>query len=157
MALGAAVLGGCAPAVRMTVEVRDNQGSSFKIPNNMVYADGQPGADACGKITAAQALLPSPGGIVDARGFQGPQPACSGGFTLGGLNQYVQLLLGSTAILVQNQIQINAGSAIKGVGATGNGIFRPTTIQAVGSFPSNTVLIQYQSPGPSPGIRIEDI
>jgi hypothetical protein len=160
IALGALILGGCMSTHRTTVQVRNNQGTSTntaKIPNSVVYADTQPGADACAKITAAQALLPSTGGVVDARGFEGAQPACSGGFTVGGLNQYVQLLLGSTLLDVQGQVNINAGSSISGIGATGNGTFAPTTIQATGSFPPNTVLIQYESHGPSPGIRLQDV
>lgn len=44
--------------------------------NNIVYADQQTGADPCVKVNAAVALLPTGGGIVDARGFQG-NFACS--------------------------------------------------------------------------------
>src|SRR5579872_3990146 len=40
-------------------------------------ADAFMGTDACAKIAAAIATLPSTGGVVDARGFEGTQPCAS--------------------------------------------------------------------------------
>lgn len=37
--------------------------------NTVIYADQEPGTDACAKINAAIAALPANGGVVDARGF----------------------------------------------------------------------------------------
>lgn len=125
--------------------------------NNVIYADQQAGADACAKITAAEAILPASGGIVDARGFQGAQSACSAGFAIGTNTKPVQLLLGTAFILVQNQVTISSGSELKCTGASGGNVIPPCGIEAVGTFPASTVLLQFQvSPIPA-AIRVRDI
>jgi hypothetical protein len=77
------------------------------------FADQQAGADACAKIVNAETQLPSTGGIVDARGFQGVQ-SCAGTFAIGSTTQAVQLLLGNATFIVQNQVGIFQGSKLKG-------------------------------------------
>lgn len=58
------------------------------------YAHCFTGADAGAKITAAQAALPSTGGVVDARGFEGAQAFSSTVV----LNKPITLLLGAAQI-----------------------------------------------------------
>ena len=57
------------------------------VPNAAAF----PGADPCAKINAAIASLPSTGGAVDARGFQGT-PSCAATLLI---DRYVNLLFGS--------------------------------------------------------------
>ena len=109
---------------------------SFSLAENIVHADRQAGADACAKITAAEALLPSTGGIVDARGFQGVQSACSDGFTVGSSSRAVTLLLGATSIPVNGQVLLN-GSGSHIYGQPGASYFLEG-----GRFPSSTPIVQ---------------
>jgi len=87
----------------------------------VVYADLQPGADWCAKVTAAEALLPSTGGIVDARGLLGAQN-CAGGLTV--TNNAISILLGATTLSFSAPINFN-GAQFLGVG-TKSTILIPT-------------------------------
>jgi hypothetical protein len=117
------------------------------------FADQQTGADACAKIVNAEAQLPSTGGIVDARGFQGIQ-LCAGTFAIGSTTQAVQLLLGNATFIVQNQVGIFQGSELKGTAANGTAA---SVIQASSSFPTSTVLLQFQSGSVGDAIRVRDV
>jgi hypothetical protein len=109
--------------------------------NNVVFADQQAGADVCAKITAAEALLPSTGGVVDARGFQGTQTACSSGFNVGANGKGVTLLLGYVTIPVSGQVFVWGGSGIVCPASNNAGVF-PCFIEASVTFPINTTLVQ---------------
>jgi hypothetical protein len=64
--------------------------------NNVRYADQFPGSpDPCAQITNAIADLPSTGGIVDARGFQGTLPPCATTVTI---SKPAQILLGKMTL-----------------------------------------------------------
>src|SRR6266851_4144939 len=62
------------------------QTTTLKSLNSVLFADQFPGADACAKINAAEAALPSAGGVVDARGLQGTQN-CTAALTVGSSTQ----------------------------------------------------------------------
>ncbi len=64
--------------------------------NNILYADGFPGADLGDKLAAALAIIPSTGGIIDARGFQGAQAATVNPFA--GITYPFKVLLGDCTI-----------------------------------------------------------
>lgn len=82
-------------------------GGDFSAPsyNNVIEANAQAGSDACAKINAAEAALPSTGGAIDARGFQGTQ-TCAG--TIGPLTKMGKLTLGSATFLVQSPVIIES-------------------------------------------------
>ena len=65
------------------------------------FASSFPGADMCAKITAAITNLPSTGGVVDARSFEGSQPCVTNPFT--GTTKRVTVLLGVATIQMQAQ------------------------------------------------------
>jgi hypothetical protein len=112
----------------------DNNGLSCLAAHNVVYASAFSGSDPCAQINAAIKALPSTGGTVDARGFQGTQSCASNPFA--GITSDVELLLGDVAIQTtvpwvtpsaQNVLVIGSGR-----GGSGHG----TTIRAVTGFPS---------------------
>ncbi|MDR3572277.1 MAG: hypothetical protein P4L50_00310 [Anaerolineaceae bacterium] len=74
----------------------------------VVYADLQTGVDWCAKVTNAMALLPSTGGIVDARGLTGAQN-CANGLTI---PNNVSVLLGVTTLTVSKEIILNNYSSL---------------------------------------------
>jgi hypothetical protein len=129
------------------------------------YADLFNGADACAKISAACAALPSNGGVVDARAFSGAQncaaaPSCSTGnvrFLLGGvsllipgpwnLNQNAQIIQGSsrenswiqTTSPTADIIQINAEyDEVRSVGLASTGGVTRTGGAAIDVSPGTT-------------------
>lgn len=118
--------------------------ASLSIVNNVVKADQQTGADACEQITAAQALLPSTGGLVDARGFQGSLSACpttdsvGGGFTIGGASKPVTLLTGKATFTVNAPVIIGGSSSH----VIGSGSGQQTIFFQGASFPANTPVLQ---------------
>lgn len=112
----------------------DNNGTSCLAAHNVVYAPAFSGADPCAQINAAIAALAPPGGIVDARGFQGTQACASNPFN--GIGVDVELLLG--AVSIQTTVPWVTPSAhsvvILGSGRGGSG--HGTTIFAASGFPS---------------------
>src|SRR3990167_3356535 len=77
------------------VRLADVSGTvAFKVQNNIRYADQFAGANAGAKIQAAHDDLPSTGGIVDARGFEGAQTSTA---TIV-LTKPVLLLLGNATL-----------------------------------------------------------
>ena len=129
---------------------------TFANINNVIFADQQAGADACAKITAAEALLPTAnGGVVDARGFQGTQAVCAGGFAVGSTTKPVQLLLGASVIQVQAQVTVAIGSEIDGISAN-NGANVSSAIKAAGTF-AGGALIQFQNSGNSGAVQLSDL
>lgn len=127
-----------------------------KAADNVQLADQFSGADPCAKITAAQAALPSTGGIVDGRGFQGTVATCSAGFTVGSSTKPVLLLLGAVILPVQNSVVISTGSGIVGQSPLSSGAF-PTYIDATGTFPTSTPVIQFDATNVGFGIRLENV
>jgi hypothetical protein len=99
--------------------------------DNTIMADQQTGADACIKIHAALALLPSTGGTVDARGFQGIQTCSANPWN--SITAPATLLLGHATF--QAVVQWNptrSSQMTKGLGQ------QATIIQAAAGFPSNS-------------------
>jgi hypothetical protein len=83
---------------------------TFKKIEQVRYADQFAGADVCAKIQAAYTDLPSTGGVVDARAFQGTQSSCSSGLNFSGAKP-VRLLLDRALIpLGTNQVLITANA-----------------------------------------------
>lgn len=90
----------------------------------VVYADLQFGGDWCARINAAINLLPSTGGVVDARGLTGAQ-SCAGGLTLPSnvivfagaatVTQSAGITMSDNSAL----ICLSSGSGIGYVGSTG--------------------------------------
>lgn len=75
--------------------------------SNIVDAFTQPGADACAKIQNGYNSLPSTGGTVDARGFQGTQTQCASGLSLTTKPAYIlldkaKIPLGANSIIIQH-------------------------------------------------------
>lgn len=133
-----------------------NSNVTFKSINNVQYADQQTGVDACAKITAAEALLPvGGGGVVDARGFQGVQTACAGGFAVGSTTKPVQLLISGAVFQVQSPVTIFTGSEIKGT-SPNSATNVTSAIRAVGTY-AGGALIQEQNSGGSGAIHLRDI
>jgi hypothetical protein len=101
--------------------VAQSSGSSLNanIFEQVRYADQFSGGDACAKIANAISNLPTSGGTVDARAFQGAQ-SCSTGVTI---SKAVRLLLGATAYSWPGPyplFQIAAsGVSIEGIGRQG--------------------------------------
>jgi len=83
--------------------------------NNIRYADRFPGANAGEKIAAAIAELPSSGGVVDARGFEGTQ-------TINGLtiSKRVTLLLGNATFNVSAKIRLESVAGVRIEGQVGS-------------------------------------
>lgn len=115
------------------------------------------GTDACAQINSAQSALPARGGVVDARGFQGVI-TCAASFSVGSTTQAVQLLLGSVELKVQNTVTVAQGSQIAGLsGGSGSSGTTSTVISAGASFPTNAVLVQWNTTGTSDGIMLSDL
>jgi len=115
------------------------------------------GADACAQINAAQAALPARGGVVDARGFQGVI-TCAGTFSIGSTTQGVTVLLGAAEFRIQSPVNIFQGSRLLGIsGGSGNTGTTPTIISAGASFPTSSVLLQWNAPGTADGIMVSDL
>ena len=92
------------------------------------FASTFPGADMCAKITAAITNLPSTGGVVDARSFEGSQACVTNPFT--GTTKRVTVLLGVATIQMQAQWTVWANSRVIGQGRG------QTHLQAVSGFPT---------------------
>jgi hypothetical protein len=115
------------------------------------------GSDGCAQINAAQAALPARGGVVDARAIQGVVN-CAGTFNVGSTTQGVTLLLGAAEFKVQNSVNVFQGSRLLGIsGGSGNAGTTPTIISAGASFPTNSVLLQWNAPGTADGIMVSDL
>lgn len=99
------------------VRLADVSGTvAFKVQNNIRYADQFAGANAGAKIQAAHDDLPSTGGIVDARGFEGAQTSTA---TIV-LTKPVLLLLGNATLTMSGgateMIRIGCTGGIVGIG-----------------------------------------
>jgi hypothetical protein len=92
------------------------------------------GADAGEKIARCMAALPPQGGVCDARELAGAQTAASG-FTVGGPDQPVQLMLGPVTLAVAATVHVQRRSSIVGMpAASGIGTDQsPSVIQAAGN------------------------
>lgn len=94
---------------------------------------------------------------MDARGFQGVI-TCAASFSVGSTTQAVQLLLGSVELKVQNTVTVAQGSQIAGLsGGSGSSGTTSTVISAGASFPTNAVLVQWNTTGTSDGIMLSDL
>lgn len=106
------------------------------------YADTFQGLDACVKIQAAIADLPSYGGTVDARAFEGLQ-TCSanpyGNAYSSPFPKQVTLLLGAAVFQTVVPWQVPTQSRLIGIGR--GGTETNTTILADPTFPINTPLV----------------
>ena len=123
--------------------------------NAVRYADQFAGADAGAKIAAAIADLPSTGGTVDARGFEGAQTSAADPFA--GVTKGVILLLGHATITTDVQWVVPQGCQIIGSGR-GGGTAVATVIKASATFPTATALIRLGVSGAIAfGIRLEDL
>ena len=104
----------------------------------VLYADQYSGADACAKINAALLALPSTGGTVDARNFQGNQPCASNIYaTLP--NKANRLLLGGATFQMSVPWVMPVRSRIEGI--NGGNLTKGTLLQATASFPTNSALL----------------
>ena len=105
------------------------------------YADQYPGADAGAKIAAAIADLPSMGGTVDARGFEG-WLACSG-FTV---DRRVRLLIGTAELSLTGPIIIatNGKLTLEGPGAYSGGFSWGNPGFAIDTYDGDTVVSDVQ-------------
>ena len=89
----------------------------------VIYADAQAGVDWCAKVMTAAGLLPSTGGVVDARGLTGAQ-ACASGVT--NSTNGITVLFGAMTLTVSNPL-IFSGNAVSLIcPATGTSIGVPT-------------------------------
>lgn len=124
--------------------------SAISVPSidGVILASACAGADAGQQIAAAIALLPSAGGIVDARGFHGPQVIASPlNFSKGN----VRLLLGSAVFKVTAQITVSAANvSITGIGQQSEfdfwGVAGPQ-VSAAGFTIENVALYSYSAVG----------
>src|SRR5215469_2639431 len=110
--------------------------------NNVVMADTQTGSDACAKITTAVGKLPSTGGVIDARGFQGTQGcAVAPSFTGSGMIEFgnVVFQLSSSA----SAWTIPHGWFIQGPWNRGDlsGVHPGLHFQAIAGFPPMTSMV----------------
>lgn len=96
------------------------QTGSTSSPHSVLHAEKFKGADAGEKISQCVAALPETGGVCDARNLAGPQQSAMG-FTVGGGNKPVELLLGAITLTVTKTIVVQARSSIVGL-PTGSGI-----------------------------------
>src|SRR6267154_2391533 len=119
------------PGTSQTVTQPSGTSLGVTILEQIRYADHFTGADACAKIASAIADLPSSGGTVDARAFQGPQPCSSIG-----INKPVRLLLGAATYSWSGPYPLFTISA-SGVSIEGLGRFQLTVLNA----PANTTAI----------------
>jgi hypothetical protein len=135
-----------------------------KSVNGVVMADQYTGADACAKITAAVAALPSGGGTIDARSFTGDQ-TCASNIVLGSTTKPVTLLLGNSRLIISTSpaITIHNGSKVLGTSQKASfinyqaaavgvlfpgsqGVLSKVTLQAAASNAGDAILIQGLSP-----------
>jgi hypothetical protein len=105
------------------------------------YADQYSGADAGAKIAAAIADLPSTGGTVDARGFEGTV-YCSG-FTV---DRPVRLLIGAAFLDLAGPIVIatNGKLTLEGLGAYSSCFMWGNAGFAIDTFDGDTVVSDVQ-------------
>jgi len=105
------------------------------------YAEKFIGADAGEKIARCMAALPPQGGVCDARELSGAQTAASG-FTVGGPDKPVQLILGPVTLAVGGTIHVQRRSSIVGMpAAAGIGSDQsPSVIQAAGNSALSAVV-----------------
>lgn len=125
-------------------------GAVTKALNGKRFADQFLGVDACVKIAAAIADLPSTGGVVDATGFVGNQNCSVNPFT--GVTKSGQLLLGAATFRTTVKWQTPAGLKWQVIGTgRGDSGAHNTAIQAVTGFPTDgTPLVQIG--GSTPGL-----
>jgi hypothetical protein len=105
------------------------------------HAEKFSGSDAGQKIAQCIAALPPQGGVCDARELSGQQTAASG-FTVGGPNKPVELVLGPVTLLTGATIHVQAKSSIVGMPASaGIGSDQsPTVIKAADNTALSTVV-----------------
>jgi hypothetical protein len=106
---------------------------------SVTYADQFGGVDACAKIAAAIADLPSTGGTVEARGIKGAQTCLNNPFV--GVTKSFHLLLGNATYTTSAKWIIPHMGWVEGAGRGDAGI-NATVIKAAAGFPINTALVQ---------------
>lgn len=115
-------------------------GLAVSLPTGaQIKAKKEKGSDACAKINAAEAALPSVGGVIDACGFSGVQK-CAG--TIGPITKMGKLQICAATFQVQSPVIIEAsGVTIEGIGwqAQMNGPSL-SVIQAGNSFVGASVI-----------------
>jgi hypothetical protein len=97
-----------------------------------------PVQDACGWISAAEATLPSTGGIVDGSGFVGNQACTVNPFTGAHSNGLLRLGFANFQTTAEWEIPSAYAWRIIGSGRKSESSALNTTIQAVSGFPVNT-------------------
>lgn len=141
--------------------------------DNVKMADRFPGADAGAKIANAAAALPSGGGIVDARGFQGAQtistaitlPASSVQLLLGaatftytgGTTSYIIAMTGGGSCIVgigQNASIITTATAANGIQPVTNSCIYNLTLRGPNSSMSPS---QGINSGSTDNVRVENV
>jgi hypothetical protein len=106
---------------------------TFGEANNVVYADGQAGADASAKISACIAALPSTGGTCDARGLEGAQTLSSD--FLSGVTKPARILFGDATFAVSAGVTLTVGNNHTLIGAgQGRTVFRFANAGAAHGF-----------------------
>ena len=121
-----------------------SQRVSVTSPQSVVQADTFKGQDAGEKISQCLAALPATGGVCDARNLAGNQYSASG-FTVGGGNKPMHLMLGAITLIVTKPIIVQARSSITGLpSASGIGSYQgPSVIKANSGFrPSAVVQVE---------------
>jgi hypothetical protein len=128
-----AQLSSLAPKSYVDAAVTASTASGIETPsvNGIQQAVQASGPDACAKITAAIAALPSTGGVVDARGFQGVQSNCAAGLDLS--QKPVQLMLDRVTLPLGGQLIVGPFSQIRGAGKTASGTHITWTSSALTS------------------------
>lgn len=71
--------------------------TAANIPSKVLWAEFFSGADMCAKIASAISTLPSTGGTIDARGFQGAQSCSSNPFSGVGTKP-IQVVIGAATV-----------------------------------------------------------
>lgn len=126
-----------------------------QIIGGVAYADTFTGADLCAKITAAIAVLPAPGGTVDARGLTGTQACATNPFAAGRIG--ITTLLGNATITIAVPWILPSANRIIGAGRE-IGLSYDTILRASGGFEVGTFMMSFCTIGTAPcfGIQATD-
>jgi hypothetical protein len=110
------LLAACLLAVAVTAHAADDpEVATLKAHTaGWISATSYAGNDACARIHAAIAALPTTGGVVDARGFTGPQPCATN--PVGDFTKPFAVLLGATTFQARVSWSFGKGSIRNDIG-----------------------------------------
>lgn len=113
---------------------------------SVFFAEKFKGEDAGEKIAKCVAAVPREGGVCDARNLSGEQHAPAG-FTVGGPEKPVELMLGSVTLVTGNTIHLQAKSSIIGLpAASGIGKYQAATVIKAGGGATLKSVVQVDGP-----------